>query len=96
MGRPLPKIPEKSVDSLDLSLFVGEDLWSIFSIMKLDYGYLSKPVEYWPKDAGYLEAKLIINNLSVVNDGAERGVKLAYDYIGSSKKEDNFQNILQT
>ena len=32
----------------------------------------------------------------MVNDGAERGVKLAYDYIGSSKKEDNFQNILQT
>ena len=96
-GKPiLPKIPEKSVDSLDLSLFVGEDSWSIFSIMKLNYGFLSKPVEYWPKDAGYLEAKLIINNLSVVNDGAERGVKLAYDYIGSSKKEDNFQNILQT
>ena len=80
----------------DLSLFVGEDSWSIFSVMKLNYGFLSKPVEYWPKDAGYLEAKLIINNLSVVNDGAERGVKLAYDFIGSSKKEDNFQNILQT
>ena len=96
-GKPiLPKIPKKSVDSLDLSLFVGEDSWSIFSVMKLNYGFLSKPVEYWPKDAGYLEAKLIINNLSVVNDGAERGVKLAYDYIGSSKKEDNFQNILQT
>ena len=64
--------------------------------MKLNYGLLSKPVEYWPKDSGYLEAKLIINNLSVVNDGAERGVKLAYDFFGSSKKEDNFQNILQT
>ena len=96
-GKPIfLKIPEKSVDSLDLSLFVSEDLWSIFSIMKLNYGSLSKPVEYCPKDADYLEAKLIINNLSVVNDGAERGVKLAYDYIGSSKKEDNFQNILQT
>ena len=32
----------------------------------------------------------------MVNDGAERGVKLAYDFIGSPKKEDNFQNILQT
>ena len=29
-GKPiLPKIPEKSVDILDLSLFVGEDSWSI-------------------------------------------------------------------
>ena len=90
----LPKIPEKSLDSLDLSLFVGEDSWSIFSVMKLNYGFLSKPVEYWPKVAGYLEAKLVINKLSVVNDAAERGVKFAYDYIGSSKKGDNYQNIL--
>ena len=59
----LPKIPEKSLDSLDLSLFVGEDSLSIFSNMKLNYGFLPKPVEYWPKDAGYLEAKLIINNI---------------------------------
>ena len=62
--------------------------------MKLNYGFLSKPVEYWPKVAGYLEAKLIINKLSVVNDAAERGVKFAYDYISSSKKGDNYQNIL--
>ena len=61
----LPKIPEKSVDTLDLSLFVGEDSWSIFSIMKLNYRFLSKPVQNWPKDDGYLDAKLIINNISV-------------------------------
>ena len=83
----------KSVDSLDLSLFVVEDSWSIFSIMKLNYGFLSKPVEYWPKVVSYLEAKLVINKLSVVNDAAERGVKFAYDYIGSSKMGDNYQNI---
>ena len=95
-GKPiLPKIPEKSLDTLDLSLFVGEDSWSIFSIMKLNYGFLSKPVQDWPKDDGYLDAKLIINNLSVVNDGAERGVKLAYDFLDSSKKEENLQNVLQ-
>ena len=62
--------------------------------MKLNYGFLSKPVEYWPKVAGYLEAKLVINKLSVVNDAAERGVKFAYDYTGTLKKEDSYQNIL--
>ena len=34
-------------------------------------------------------------SLSVVNDGAERGVKLAYDFLDSSKKEENLQNVLQ-
>ena len=95
-GKPdLPKIPEETLDDLDLSLFIGEDSWSIFNIMKLNYGFLFTPVKDWPLDDGYCHAKLIVNNLSVVNDGAERGVKLAHDFLDSSKKEDNLQNVLQ-
>ena len=30
---------------LDLSLFVGEDYWSLFKIMKIEEGFLYKPVE---------------------------------------------------
>ena len=53
-GKPiLPKVLENLVDYLDLSLFIVEDSWSIFSIMKQNYGFFSKPVECWPKDAGY-------------------------------------------
>ena len=33
--------------------------------------------------------------LQVVNDVAERGVKLCNDFIGSSRDEERFQNILQ-
>ena len=36
-----------------------------------------------------------MNSLSVVNDGAERVVKLAYDFLDSARREDNLQNILQ-
>ena len=88
--------PHRSCTRRATPSYWSERTYLAEEIMKLNCGSLSKPVEYWPKDAGYLEAKLIINNLSMVNDGAERGVKLAYDFIGSSKKEDNFQNILQT
>ena len=63
--------------------------------MKLNYGFLFKPVKDWPSDDGYCHAKLIVINLSVVNDGAERGVKLAHDFLDSSKKEENLQNVLQ-
>ena len=55
-----------------------------------------KPIKDWPLDDGYCKAKQIINILSVVNDGAERGVKLAYEFLDSSKKEENLQNVLQT
>ena len=96
-GKPVfPKIPDKAIENLDLSLFIGEDSWTIFSLMKLDHGFLIKPIKDWPLDDGYCKAKQIINSLSVVNDGAERGVKLAYDFLDSSKKEENLQNVLQT
>ena len=63
--------------------------------MKFNDGFLFKPVKDWPSDDGYCQAKLIVNNLSVVNDGAERGVKLAHDFLDSSKKKENLQNVLQ-
>ena len=55
--------------------------------MKLNYGFLSKPVEYWPKVAGYLEAKLIINKLSVVNDAAKRVSNLLMTILVAQKRE---------
>ena len=33
--------------------------------------------------------------MSVVNDAAERGVKLASDFVSSSRNEDTFQESLQ-
>lgn len=33
--------------------------------------------------------------MSVVNDAAERGVKLASDFVSSSRNEDTFQENLQ-
>ena len=33
--------------------------------------------------------------MSVVNDAAERGVKLAGDFVSSSRNEDTFQESLQ-
>ena len=37
----------------------------------------------------------MVDSLSVVNDGAERGVKLAHDFLDAAKTNKNFQNILQ-
>ena len=39
--------------------------------------------------------KCIVENLAVVNDAAERGVKLGHDFLSCARKEENYQNILQ-
>jgi hypothetical protein len=39
--------------------------------------------------------KKVICSMRVVNDTAERGVKLVEDYLGSYKDEKEFQQLLQ-
>ena len=77
----------------DLIQFVGPSSVKFFNIMSLDPEFLSLPVEIWELDSSFNEAKLKFSNLMVVNDAAERGVKLCHDYIKSSKQEGVLQNI---
>ena len=78
----------------DLVQFVEPSSIKFFNIMRLDPGFLSLPVKIWELDSSFNEAKLTVSNLKVVNNAAERGVKLCHDYIKSSKQEGVMQNIL--
>ena len=87
-GKPrFPKFPQTASSSLES--FIGEDSWSFFGIMRLDPAFLQKPVADWLSDISYLDGQKTIDSLSVVNDGAEREVKLAHDFLGQAKKEGN-------
>ena len=45
--------------------------------------------------SSYQEAKAAVKTLPVVNDGAERGVKISQKYLEDARKEEVYQNILQ-
>ena len=91
-GKPiLPKMPERINE--DLVQFVGLSSFKFFNIMRLDPGFLSLPVETGELDSSFNEAKLTVSNLVVVNDGAERGVKLCNDYTNSRKQEHRLTGI---
>ncbi|KAG8175541.1 hypothetical protein JTE90_026260 [Oedothorax gibbosus] len=49
----------------------------------------------WPECASYQEGLIKLQSLNVVNDCAERGVKLGSDFLAASKGEDHYQNVLQ-
>lgn len=74
---------------------VGSDSWYFFKIMNIDTAFLSKPVATWITDETFLDATEVVKSLMVTNDCAERGVKLTSDFIGASRLEGNFQNMLQ-
>ena len=65
-------------------------LWNFFKIINLPHDFLKKPIETWPDDAQYQAYQLVVSHMQVVNDIAERGVKLCNDFIGSSRDEERF------
>ena len=76
---------------IDLTTFVGDDSWSFFEIMKINAeGFITKPIEEWPLYDEFTRAKSIVENLCVVNDAAERSVKLVSDFLSSAWKENQW------
>ena len=56
---------------------------------------MSSPVSTWPsldsRKAGLINVKAV----NVVNDAAERAVKLSTDFLSSARSETHYQNTLQ-
>ena len=70
-------------------------LGCFFFILKLELSFLQQPIDTWKKNPAIVNAKLVIDHIKVVNDAAERGVKLAQDFQGAARKEKRYQNVLQ-
>ena len=95
-GKPkLPEISGSDISSDDLSKFVGPASWLLFKCLKIDTSFLETPSSQWHQDPAFTRGMEIIENLSVTNDAAERGVKLSHDFMDSAKGEQTYQNILQ-
>ena len=74
---------------------MGPDSWYIFHLLQLDPTFLTTDVSTWPAHQAYQEALITLECLNVINDSAERNVKLSTDYISSAKGEYHYQNVLQ-
>ena len=70
-------------DSSNASLkdFIGIDFWYLFKVLKIDTAFLTLPVDDWDENECFNGACRIINNIHVVSDRAESGVKLAFHFL---------------
>ena len=94
-GKPNFPVVSKNQKNRSLSMFVGPDSLGFFRILRLESEFLKYPSSEWSNRSSYQHAKKVVDAIQVVNDAAERGVKLASDYLDSAKIEENYQNILQ-
>ena len=69
--------------------------WSFLHFLKINTKFLDLPAKDRSSNPQLQAAKEVFASFSVVNDGAERGVKLAHDFLDVARKEGNLQNILQ-
>ncbi|XP_025413648.1 uncharacterized protein LOC112685837 [Sipha flava] len=89
----------------DVSNFVNQDLpfallnnksWKLFQRFKISFNFLREDPSSWKALDEYIQAKEILSALKVVNDTAERGIKLMEEYNEKfTKNEDQKQFILQ-
>ena len=95
-GKPnQPAMPSELNTESDLTIYVGPSSWSFFQATACSTDFMYKPVTEWENDHNYIKARHIVENMAVVNDAAERGVKLCHDFLDSARKEDRLQDILQ-
>lgn len=68
---------------------------SFFKTLGLSTDFFDLPVDMWHTSESYRRGKHVVDSLSVINDHAERVVKLFQDYNRSvTKQEQGFQNLL--
>jgi len=95
MGFGKPVFPTTISPTTTLADLVGADSWFFFEILQLDPAFLTEDVDAWSESAAYQTSLKNLQAVNVVNDCAERGVKLSADFLSSAKGEEHYQNVLQ-
>ena len=87
-----PSLNEKT----SLADVVEVDSWWVMNVLNLSFLLLvDKDIEQWEEDDAYIESRKTVGLMNVVNDPAERAVKLTAEFVGATRGEEHFQNILQ-
>ena len=86
------------IAQMELSDFITSQSKTFFSILGIQVSFMVEhPPDAWPALPDYQAAQQTVDALRVVNDTAERGVKLVSDYSQIlTKDESQLQFILQT
>ena len=95
----LQRVDPQAVDcfqSKALSDFVTERSHNLFAAVRIDTDFLKDDPDTWHDNSAYCNAKGIVSGLRVVNDCAERAVKLATDYNMSLMHDDTERQLWNT
>ena len=77
--------------------FISEESWLVFDLLGLEgtQEWLQTPVNLWEKFSDYRKFRDFAENVSVVNDLAERGMHLITEFVSQCKNKEERQALLQ-
>ena len=94
---PLIDFSGQQIQLPDLSEFVSSDSWLVFDKLGLtgSQDWLTIPPRLWNNFQEFRKFKKFVENISVCNDIAERGVSLINNFINKTESEEQRQAMLQ-
>lgn len=85
------------LDEKSLEDFIDRRSFFLFSALNIDVSFLDEPIDVWESLASYKNGKEKTKNLPVVNDPAERAVKLAIEFSHTiTNDEEDKQRLFTT
>ena len=76
--------------------FIGSETWFIFECLRMDKEWLYDKPEQWTANKSFKKGQKFVANIKIVNDEAERTVKLYSDYAAILKEnEEQRASLLQ-
>ena len=89
-----PDLPILYPDTMLVDL-VNPTSWFIFKKLDISGNFLELPVCDWENSPEFQRLQTYVSTVKVVNDTAERGIKLCSDVILKTKSTDTRNNLLQ-
>lgn len=92
----IPSLEMIPLSEYRLHYFITENTHHFFNRFKISKKFLQTDPQEWKKDAEYIATQNMLKTLEVVNDHAERGVKLMADFNTLiTKNEEQKQALMQ-
>ena len=89
-----PRFPVLS-PTTRLADLANSDCWFGMHQLNIDPAFLPLDVDDWSSSAAFQAGAENVRAINVVNDCAERGVKLTTDFVATARSEQHLQNVLQ-
>ena len=78
----------------EIEYFISKDSMKFFSAFQIETSFLEEDASHWMGNAAYEKGKKIVSQLKVVNDVAERGVKLMSDFNDLKTRDEDQKQFL--